>query len=78
MEAEEVQAAARSSYSQAQGPLPNHHPAPSSPDHFTGSWKGDRRLQIHTLPGTPLLTSCHSLPKARVRNQKQPCPSLPF
>lgn len=34
-------------------------------------------MHIHTLLNSPLPTNCRSLPKALIRNQKQPYPSLP-
>lgn len=79
-EAEEVQAAARSSHSQGQGPL---GPTLSSPAHFlSGSplaeERGGAHAQTHPAPlHHPTRPGCQSLPKALARNQKQPRPSLP-
>lgn len=76
-EAEEVQAVARSSHSQGRGPSQQPQPpslATQSTPLTLGKGRGACTTPSAQLPSP---TSCQSFPKALVRNQKQPCPSLP-
>lgn len=77
-EAEEVQAVARSSHSQGRGPSQQPQPpslaTQSTP--LTFLKRGQAHAQ-HTSLNSLLPIRCRSLPRALVRNQKQPCPSLP-